>query len=85
MYHDIAMIKVDRPIDISEDVAPICLPKSSYNEIGKFAFIIGQGVIFQNSLHTNGDGPEAYTQCAPGTKWGGKKIKHWDEESRRTG
>ena len=84
MYHDIALVKLDRPIEDAQlkDYNPICLPSSSYNEVGKSVYVVGVGTVFQQSLHTNGDGPEPYSQCAPGAVLEGKKIKHWEQNSK---
>ena len=87
MYNDIALVKLDRPIAEAHlkkgSVCPICLPKKNFNEIGKTGLVMGWGVVFQRSLHTNGDGPEPYTPCAPGSVMEGEKIKHWEEFSIR--
>ena len=85
MYNDIALVKLDRSINDKQlkdgTVMPICLPESNYNEIGKIGNVMGWGVIFQRSLHTNGDGPDPYTPCAPGAVKEGQKLKHWEEDS----
>ena len=84
MYYDIALVKLKQPFTeeyfATGAAVPIGLPESNYNEIGKFAFVAGYGVVYQQSLHTNGDGPEPYTQCAPGSVWDGEKFKHWEED-----
>ena len=77
-YNDIALVKLDKSID---DVNPICLPEKNFNEIGEIGIVMGSGVILQKSLHTNGGGPDPYTQCAPGAVWEGQKIQHWNEDS----
>ena len=81
MYNDIALVKIDHPVDknyfSSGIVAPIGLPESNYSEISKSASIAGYGVVLQQSLHTNGDGPEPYSQCASGAVYEGEHIEHW--------
>ena len=87
MYYDIALVKLEEPVDedyfSSGVVAPLGLPESNYNEIGKIAFVAGYGVVSQQSLHTNGDGPEPYTQCASGAVYEGRNIQHWKLNNQR--
>ena len=78
IYNDIALVKLDKPIDfVTGKTSPIGLPDKKYNEIGKNVYVAGQGFVYQQSWHTNGDGPEPYTECAPGAVFEGKK---WDQE-----
>ena len=69
------MVKLDKPIDfVTGKTSPIGLPDKKYNEIGKNVYVAGQGFVYQQSWHTNGDGPEPYTECAPGAVFEGKKL-----------
>ena len=73
------MVKLDKPIDfVTGKTSPIGLPDKKYNEIGKNAYVAGQGVVYQQSMHTNGYGPEPYTECAPGVVFEGEKWDQWE-------
>ena len=81
MYYDIALVKL-KPIDfVIGKTSPIGLPDRKYNEIGKYAYVAGRGAVYQKSWHTNGDGPEPYTECAPGVKFMNApgKVDEWNQ------
>ena len=47
-------------------INPVCLPESSFPDENQVGFVIGLGLMFQQTCRTNGGGPEMYKQCAPG-------------------
>eukprot|EP00091_Calanus_sinicus_P007461 TRINITY_DN18509_c0_g1_i1.p2 TRINITY_DN18509_c0_g1~~TRINITY_DN18509_c0_g1_i1.p2 ORF type:complete len:100 (-),score=16.01 TRINITY_DN18509_c0_g1_i1:71-370(-) len=77
-YNDLALLKFDRTFyqkdwgwDTTDKNAiyPICLPDSSYDEVGKISFVTGFGLETQDTCRTNGKGPGIYSTCAPGSTY----------------
>ena len=81
VHDDIALIKINEPFDYStwgqknnskDQINPVCLPGSSFQDEGNDGFVIGLGLQYQKTCRTNGGGPERYKQCAPGVDFEGK-------------
>ncbi|KFM64122.1 Serine proteinase stubble, partial [Stegodyphus mimosarum] len=43
LSHDIALLKLDRPVTFSELVKTICLPETKKDYVGEIATLVGWG------------------------------------------
>ena len=68
-----ALVKLSREIDFSEDIMPICLPESKHfpDETGK-VYVAGWGSVADKQCTTGKYGPDPYTLCAPRLTYNGK-------------
>lgn len=44
--HDIALLRLRKPVQFTKSIQPVCLPKESIDPSGKVATVIGWGINF---------------------------------------
>lgn len=49
-YNDVAILTMDRPVEFTQNIRPICLPTGQSDYTGKVATVIGWGSLRESKI-----------------------------------